>query len=381
MLNKLKKISARDVFGVFKFLLVLIPATVYGAYLRVAKKQMWLICEREDMARDNGLAFFEYMQKEHPELKTFYAIDKKNPDYKYVEKFKSKVVQWASLRHYFLYMSATRNISSHKEGNPNQTLFTILHLYLNLYNNRVFLQHGITVGDISMFYYKNAKFKKFVCGAKPEYEYICKNFGYPEGAVMYTGFARFDKLKDEAKGEFIAFVPTWRRWLNSKNIVDSDYWKNILEVINNEKLEKYLEKEKYTLLFYPHINAQKYFNESDISNKRVKLLKAKDIEIVEVLRKASVLITDYSSISFDFAYIKKPIVYIHFDDEAYYAGHIKKGYFECEKHGFGPVIYKPADLVGALEKANEKMYIERGKNFFTLSKRGNCKRIFEELIK
>lgn len=382
MLNKLKKISLRDILGIFKFLLVLIPSIIYGAYLRLFKKHMWLICEREDMARDNGLAFFEYMQKEHPELKTYYAIDKKNPDYKYVKKFEPNIVKWASLKHYFLYMSATRNISSHKEGNPNQTLFTILHLYLNLYNNRVFLQHGILKDDAPMFYYKNTKFKLFICGAKPEYDYISKHYGYPEGRVVYTGLARYDKLSnDKTDKSIIAFIPTWRRWLNGGNIENSDYKKNILKLLNDDKLELYLKNSKKYLYFYPHASVQDYFNKSEISNPYVKILKKKDIEIHKLIMTASALITDYSSLFFDFAYLRKPVYYYQPDYADFRKRHgFKEGYFLYDRDGFGPVISDAGTLIATIgNPCNDAKFSKNRKRFFLYDDSENCNRIFEAI--
>ena len=388
MLNKLKKISLRDILGIFKFLLVLIPSIIYGTYLRLFKKHMWLICEREDMARDNGLAFFEYMQKEHPELKTYYAIDKKNPDYKYAKKFEPNIVKWASLKHYFLYMSATRNISSHKEGNPNQTLFTILHLYLNLYNNRVFLQHGILKDDAPMFYYKNTKFKLFICGAKPEYDYISKHYGYPEGRVVYTGLARYDKLSnDETDNSIIVYIPTWRRWLNKSNIEKSDYKKNILSFVNDSKLEDNLKRSNKTMYFYPHARVQDYFSADKITNSQVKLLKQNDISLNRLIRQAGALITDYSSLFFDFAYLKKPIIYYQ-PDYTYFRAHheLKEGYFSYEDDGFGPVVKSKEELIAQVAKTTKNMapgeeYLKRAARFFIYTDHDNCKRIYEEIRK
>ena len=380
MLDKIKKISIRDMLGIFKFLLVLVPSIIYGVYLRIARKQLWLICEREVMARDNGLAFFEYMQKKHPELKSYYAINRKNNDYKHVEKFAKDVVQWASLKHYFLYMSATRNISSHKEGNPNQTLFTILHLYLNLYNNRVFLQHGITKDDAKMFYYKNTKFKFFICGAKPEFEYIKKHFGYPEGHVIYTGFARFDKLNLTPNQNVIAFIPTWRRNLDDENFSGSRYRKNILSLVNSQQLEEYLESTDKTLYFYPHTNAQRFFNTNDIVNRRVKLCNKNNTSINWLINNAAILITDYSSVFFDFAYLGKLVIYYQPDYEEYRREHgLDTGYFDYRKHGFGPVDKTVREIVESLKRSPSLRYINKQKQFFLFNAKLNCERIYKEI--
>lgn len=382
MLNKLKKISIRDIFGIFKFLIVLIPSIIYGAYLRLFKKHMWLICEREDMARDNGLAFFEYMQKEHPELKTYYAIDKKNPDYKYVKKFEPNIVKWASLKHYFLYMSATRNISSHKEGNPNQTLFTVLHLYLNLYNNRVFLQHGITLNNLRMFHYENTKFSLYVCGAQKEYLFIKDTFGYPDEKVKYAGFSRFDKLIDQSDGRIILFMPTWRRWLNDQNFKKSLYRKNILALINNKEFEEYLKNNNKLLYFYPHINVQRFFKKGDIKNRYVKLLKKEDMSVKELLVKGAMLITDYSSISLDFSYMKKPVIYYQPDQKAFRKRHAEGGWFNYETDAFGPVVTNLTDLLVCISNMRtDGKYDKNISSFFGKNDLNNSQRIYEAIIK
>jgi len=54
---------------------------------------------------------------------------------------------------------------------------------------------------------------------------------------------------------------------------------------------------------------------------------------------SSLLITDYSNLFFDFAYLKKPIIYTQFDYEEYRKTQYKKGYFDYTIHGFGPVCY------------------------------------------
>lgn len=101
MINKLKKVKIKDILGIFIFIIVLIPSLVYKTYLKITKKEVWLICELKDMCRDNGYHFFKYMSEEHPEIKTFYAINKKCPDYNKIIKYDSKIIQWESLKHYF----------------------------------------------------------------------------------------------------------------------------------------------------------------------------------------------------------------------------------------------------------------------------------------
>lgn len=388
MLNKIKKISLRDILGIFKFAIVLIPSLIKRIILKLKKEELWIICETERTARDNGYAFYKYIKTNHKEIKCYYAINYSSPDYEKVNKL-GDTVKWASLKHYYLYMSATNNLSSHKEGNPNQTLFTILHLYLNLYNNRIFLQHGITKDNLPMFHYKNSKFKYFICGAKREYEYIIEKFGYNERNTAYTGFARFDNLyNNNVDDKMILFIPTWRRWLTSKEqVVKSDYYKNLQAIVNDKNLEKLLKKYDKYLYFYPHSGMQPYMDDFKITNKRVKLYDISNSDIQNLLKTGRLLITDYSSVYFDIAYMNKPVIYFQPDYKEYREKHMPEGYFDYKKDGFGKVCETTNELYSQLEyylKNNykiEKKYNDRMNDFFTIKDNKNCERIYNLLIK
>ena len=56
--------------------------------------------------------------------------------------------------------------------------------------------------------------------------------------------------------------------------------------------------------------------------------------------RCALLVTDYSSVAFNVAYIDRPVVYFQFDrDEMLGGRHVgRKGYFEYERDGFGPVV-------------------------------------------
>lgn len=389
MFNKIKKISLRDIKGFFLFLIVLIPSIIYKLYLKKSKKELWLICETERMARDNGYVFYKYMKQKHPEILCYYAISFKCSDYKKVCGFKD-VVDWASMKHYFYYMSASKNISSHKEGNPNQTLFTILHLYLNLYNNRAFLQHGVIKDDIPMFYYKNTKFKYFICGAKDEYDYICKKNGYPQGSVIYTGLARFDNLHDlQINKKQILVIPTWRRWfeteIDEKKFEKSEYYKTWNSFINNSKLIDFIEQNNINIIFYPHFQMQKYINLFNVKSNNIIIAKNNEYDVQDLIKNSALMVTDYSSVFMDFAYTKKPIIYYQFDYEKFRKLHLSKGYFDYKDDGFGDVLDNADSVIEKIkyyvknDYKLEEIYLERMNKFFLLNDKNNCDRIFEKI--
>lgn len=391
MKEKIKKVSLRDICGLVPFLIMVLPSFIYKIYLKITKKELWLIAETENMARDNGYAFFKYMRENHSDIKCYYAINFNCHDY---EKVKSlgNIIKWSSFNHYFYYMSSTRNISSHKEGNPNQTIFTFMHLYLKLYNNRVFLQHGVLYQNYSMFHQCNTKFSIFITGAKPEYDFVKEKYGYNNDEVKYTGLARFDNLNNvEANPKIILYMPTWRRWIESENELKvSEYYHGIESLINNSKLEEILEKNDMYLYFCPHNSMQKYKDSFITINNRVKVIDLEKVDIQNLLMIGSLLITDFSSIHTDFAYMNKPIIYYQYDTDDFKSKHIGKNaddtYYNFVKDGFGSVVNNENDLIEAINLKikskfkQEKIYNKRVSIFFPLRDNKNSERIFKAII-
>lgn len=98
------------------------------------------------------------------------------------------------------------------------------------------------------------------------------------------------------------------------------------------------------------------------------------------------MVTDYSSVAFDFAYLKKPIVYTQFDVEVFYNQHInKQGYFSYERDAFGPVCYDYESAVDAIIKQldrgcqMEEVYKQRVDSFFAYTDQNNCERVYQAI--
>ena len=91
---------------------------------------------------------------------------------------------------------------------------------------------------------------------------------------------------------------------------------------------------------------------------------------------------------FDFAYLKKPVIYTQFDLDTFYAEHLyEKGYFDYERDGFGPVCFDYESSVNEIVKyiqndcKMEDKYIQRINRFYTFTDKNNCKRVYDEILK
>ena len=371
---RIKQIKALLLITVFSFV---------GIFI---KKRAWVIAERGKDARDNGYYFYRYIKENHPEIKVYYIIDKESADY---EKVKKDAVQYGSLKSYWVVATAKKLISSHYAqivpavyGKPWRLL-----RFCGLHKKFYFLQHGVTKDDLAVLYKKNAPMKLFVCGAKPEYDYVKNTFGHEESVVQYTGLARYDNLHDIKTKRQILVMPTWRQYIGTEEeFLNSSYYKNWMGVLINKRLNDLLVENNCELVFYPHFEMQKYIEHFNANSSNIKIAKFKDYDVQTLLKESALLITDYSSVFFDFAYMKKPLLYFQFDAEDFFSKHYQKGYFDYKIDGFGKVCATNEELVLEMQnllKKNfvmEDCYTERIEEFFLLRDKNNCLRIYEKII-
>jgi len=255
---------------------------------------------------------------------------------------------------------------------------------------QVFLQHGIIKDEMEWLHRKNMYMDLFVCGAKPEYEYIRDTFGYPEHVPQYVGLARFDNLiRAERKEKMILVMPTWRGsyYPTGEAFRNTAYYEHFQSLLCCKELEQLLEQQDYRLVFYPHVEMQKDSRMFESGSDRITIVSKETHDVQELLMDCALLVTDYSSVFFDVAFLRKPVVYYQFDEEEFCKYHYQKGYFDFRRDGFGPVCTTQEALLGALTESFENgmemqtEYVQRTERFFPLHDGNNCRRTFEAIAR
>ena len=371
-------------------------AEIIGHIMMLNKKnrEIYLIGERKNEAKDNGYHLFKYVRNEHPEDQFYYVIEKDSKDLNKISGL-GNIIYYDTLKHYIYYVMSKKLICAHVGScTPDAAICWILEEKKIIKKYKIFVQHGITKELIPSLMYENTGFNEFICGAKPEYEFVKKEFGYKEDSVKYLGFCRFDNLHNFVVKNQILIMPTWRKWIPSatwtsnetkekivKEFLETDYYKNYNELINNDELIYYLEKNNMRTIFYLHYEMQGYRELFKSKSDRVIIGDDKSYDVQELLKESKLLITDYSSIAFDFAYMKKPIIYFQFDREEYDKKHYSKGYFDYERDGFGIKVNDINRLVKGLKlvKINDKKYIDKVDKFFEIYDGQNCERTYDEI--
>ena len=139
-------------------------------------------------------------------------------------------------------------------------------------------------------------------------------FGWKNNDIIKIGLPRWDlfyeydnnssdiKNSNEQKSIFIMF--TWRALKKNKTI-SKYYFKNIVKLINDFHLNELLKLNNITLSFANHDNCQHYKKYFKI-NKFIKYIN--QINIINSIKNSSLLISDFSSIIFDFIVRKKTFI-------------------------------------------------------------------------
>ena len=96
----------------------------------------------------------------------------------------------------------------------------------------------------------------------------------------------------------------------AENFTHSRYLAYYHQLLTDERLMAASKKYGYRIAFFPHPNLQP-FEDLFVHGDSVSVVSPTS-SYREIYRKGSLLVTDYSSMVFDFAYMKKPVLYTQF---------------------------------------------------------------------
>lgn len=290
----------------------------------------YILFEKEaNYAEDNGFALFEWIQENIPDNNSYYVINKNSPHLPKLMKYEDHLLYPGTYK-YFKHLLQSKAVV----GSENP-----IHLYdgdrakISPFMNKVmfkkevvFLQHGVTaMKNISKFQNFRADsnvIDYFVATNQDEKMTIHNNLGYDYFQIPVLGFARWDKFDFNKKNQqsTILYVPTNRQWLvkaTDEEFMNSDYYQGILNLITDKKMQCMLEERNLKLQVFVHPLMQKFTKTITALSPLVEVLSIENNDLGELLRSASLLITDYSSVAWDFAVQRKPVIFYQFDREEY----------------------------------------------------------------
>lgn len=383
-----------------KYLVNMLVASILYPFTKkkFKNRRIWLVGGNAgELYVDNARAIYEYVRSKK-EIEEFWVL---NENSSIKDKIPGEILIKGSVNAYLYFMNAEVVMFSHSISADIVPFLYVVPL-LNKFHYKtlkVFLNHG-TVG-LKKRKALNAKTEKIVekmvqsydlniCDSKFEEDVKSKSWwNVPKKSTFVTGYPRYDKLYNaNIRGKEIFFMPTWRPWLknNVDDIQKTEYFKNIINLLQNETLNKILEIKNIKMTVYIHQLMHEYFdNFNDVKLRKNINILPKDAEITKEIMKSNMLITDYSSIAYDYLYMDMPILFYQFDKDEYEE---KIGsYIDLNTELFGEVAYTSEECVEKivkiinndwkhLENVLEKVERLRPK-FLEYIDKNNSKRVYE----
>ncbi len=187
--------------------------------------------------------------------------------------------------------------------------------------------------------------------------------GYPRNDILYSPKA--DEIAKEVKKEFgipedkrvILYAPTWR---DNQFYAKAKY--KFTLAMDLERMRKEFGKDSVLLLRTHYYIADIL----DLTGLEDFVYNGSQYNDVSRLYLASdICITDYSSVFFDFANLKRPMLFFAYDYEDY-KGEIRGMYFDMNTELPGPILQTNDELIDALHHIDQvtEQYQERYEKFY-----------------
>lgn len=381
-----------------KFLLLRMAYFVFKPFIKT--KPIWMYMDKMYKAGDSSEYLYKYALEQKDNIKHYYLVDKKSTDYKrLVDEGYKPLVRGSWLhRLIFLYSDVILATNStvcafNNYGMPNSSYMRDL---LNF--GVVCLQHGLSVQKIAIAQNRLRDNTKLYCCAskyeienlsKPVYDYV----GYD--ALKLTGIPRYDGLKDRHKKQ-IMISPTWRMQAAmavktnegeqrdyNPLFKESEYYKVYNSLINDRRLIEAAKQYGYRIKYVLHPIVSSQVEDFDKNDYVDIVPSVGDMSYEDMFCESALMVTDFSGVQFDFAYMRKPVVYLHHED---IPQHYEEGAFFYDTMGFGEICHTNDELIDALieyMKQDCKMkeeYVRRADDFFYYSDHENCKRVYETIL-
>lgn len=184
--------------------------------------------------------------------------------------------------------------------------------------------------------------------------------GYPRNDILFRGnnSEYIQSLKNKLKlphgKKILLYAPTWR---------DNEFYKNncykFSSNLDYHALKAALENE-YILIVKYHYLVRETIDWNQYEGFIYQFSEKQDIS--ELYLVSDMLITDYSSVMFDYSLLKRPMLFYAYDLESY-QNNLRGFYFDFLAEAPGPIVQETNELIQAIKTFNRKDWDEKYKKF------------------
>ena len=361
VLKGMKNLILRIIFKVYK-----IGFGILGYILPKKEKLMIFESFHGKQYSDSPRALYEYIREHCPDMIMFWSVDRRHVHR--FEKFDVIPVKRFSLKWMFLMTRAKYWVTNSR-----------LPLWIPKSHKTVYIQtwHGTPlkrlaadIDEVLMPDTNTEIYKKNFLNEAKKWDYLIspneystsifkRAFGF-QGEIIESGYPRNDFLINNNNEEKIShikrkcnlpdnkkvilYAPTWRdNQFYSKGKYKFDIHldlSRLYEVLGDE----------YVIILRLHYLVAENLNLSEFQDFVFDFSQYEDIRELYII--SDLLITDYSSVFFDYANLKRPMLFFVYDFEEY-KDNIRGFYFDFESKAPGPLVRSTEELI------NEIKYLEK----------------------
>ncbi|HHT98138.1 MAG TPA: bifunctional glycosyltransferase family 2 protein/CDP-glycerol:glycerophosphate glycerophosphotransferase [Clostridiales bacterium] len=311
---------------------------------------------------DSPKYIYEYLSKNYPgKYKCIWVINKRNQKIPYkhtkIKRFSYKYYYYLARSKYFVFNGRQPEWVQKREGN----------VFLQTWHGTPLKKLVFDQDDVKsatprykMQVYKQSRLWDYLIAPNQfSHEVFRRCFMYDE-KMLDTGYPRNDILHAENKDEIakeirkklnipldkktILYAPTWR----DDEFYDKGQYKFELQ-LNLRKMKEEL-GDGYVILLRTHYFIADHLDVTGLEGFAYNLSKYNDI--AELYLISDILITDYSSVFFDYANLKRPILFFTYDLEKY-RDVLRGFYIDIETEVPGPLLFNTEEIISQLKNINE----------------------------
>jgi CDP-glycerol glycerophosphotransferase len=347
---------------------------------------------------DNPRALYEYLILNSNSYEMYWSFDKDN-----IKKFQNKklnMLKRFSFKWLFLVPRAKYWITNSRLPlwipKPKHTT------YIQTWHGTPLKKLGVDIEEVKMpntttenyrknFVYEANKWDYLVSPNNYSTEIFKKAFVY-NGKIIESGYPRNDflttnnkidtinsikrNLKLPENKKIILYAPTWR---------DNEYHtKGKYKFDLNFDLKKFEEElsDEYIIILRLHYLVSENLNLDGYENFIFDYSNYEDIRDLYLI--SDILMTDYSSVFFDFSILNRPIIFYTYDLDNY-KNELRGFYFDFEKSAPGPICKTSDEVLNNIKKLNQNkkgfQYKEFNAKFCGLETGNSSKMVIETVFK
>ena len=336
----------------------------------------------------NSSALFQYVKEYHPEIQAFYVMEDPGERERLQERFgKESVIDTSTIEGIRKVLACKVWFTSTAPplyGVGFRKKYRIINLWHGVPLKKIGMEQE-NLGRLTKLYYKYLFADNYEAVVTTSEELIpvmsrsflveperVKVWGQPRNDKLFQKMDAGEQMKNIFRGErlpeftrLLLYAPTFRDHGETK-VFPFPEFEGAGREAALKRLQEFLEKHQSMLCIRMHLyekEGYEWLRALDHPGSRIRFLNEDRVEdIMEVLAMFDLLITDYSSVFFDYANLRRPILFFMYDYEQY-KHEMRDFYFDIHMLP-GPVLMDQEEVLQTLKNLPdvvdkyEKKYVE-----------------------